>query len=110
MDDLPELIDVSSNKTEVKTAQNSEKKEDEEFRLIVSKRQKRNIKKELKSSTTNVDIEMSDDNDDDANDEDDKEKKSLKKLKFPPLSGEKLMVYFPLKSINIFKFLFKFYY
>jgi hypothetical protein len=107
MDDaIPELIDVAVTSKKVEINNDLKEKKEDEFKLIVSKRKRREQNKVAASTSMGEDLELEEDDEDDDEliDEDEdtldlKEKISpiqdftqLKKLKFPPLSGEKLMV------------------
>jgi RNA-binding protein PNO1 len=113
-DDIPDLIDVSINQTQNKSedaVSNKRQKssESEDFKLIVSKRKRREQSKMDVASSTSADTaattqEMdNDDNDEDYEDIDDEDaelekidksqsdKLHIKKIKFPPISAEKIM-------------------
>ena len=113
-DSIPELIDVAAevNKSEARVEPLLEKKQDE-FKLIVSKRKRREQNKAAAavaaSTSMGDELDMEEDEEDEDDDEEideDEEMDNLqaaktpantinmptKKFKFPPLSGEKLMV------------------
>ena len=100
--DIPDLVDVSvnsKNKIETTDTNQSLKHENDDFKLIVSKKQRREQSK--MDARTSADAAEMDDEYEDIDDEDAELEKSeqsqndqiqIKKLKFPPISSEKLMV------------------
>ena len=100
--DIPDLIDVSVTKTKPDSESKLTKRtqnEDDDFKLIVSKRKRREQSK-VAASTSAETEEMEEEYEDVEDEEAELEKldKShdnqfqIKKLKFPPISSEKLMV------------------
>ena len=106
-DCIPDLIDVSVNNSKNKADDKNEtlKRDDsDDFKLIVSKRKRREQNKmdsnEASTSAATADDDMEDECDDiedeeaelDKLDKIQNEELQIKKLKFPPISAEKLMV------------------
>ena len=101
-DCIPDLIDVSVNSCKNKTEDKNETliKDTDEFKLIVSKRKRREQNKMEASTSADAD-EMEDECEDiedeeaelEMQDKTQNEQIQIKKLKFPPISAEKLMVF-----------------
>jgi hypothetical protein len=103
-DDLPELVDVSSSKKTVnkKNNKNDDKKVEEEFKLVTTKRKRKEISKmDTEEVGPGADDEDLDDIDiDDSlnvdeegdNLRDQNDNLPLQSVKFPPIQSEKLMV------------------
>lgn len=101
--DIPDLIDVSVTKAKPDSESNLTKRtqnENDDFKLIVSKRKRREQSK-VAASTSAETEEMEEEGYEDVEDEEAELEKldkshdnqfQIKKLKFPPISSEKLMV------------------
>lgn len=109
--DLPDLVDVSAESASLndsglnKSTASSKHEEEGEFRPVISKRKRRQDKMEVESSkskkSSSLEIEEDDEEDDDEVDMEELEEileekpednQPLKKIKFPPISNEKLAV------------------
>jgi hypothetical protein len=105
--DIPDLIDVSVTKSKPKSGNketNQAQNDNEDFKLIVSKRKRREQNKMDSSASATTSAEATEEMEDEYEDVEDEEAElekidksqdnqfQIKKLKFPPISSEKLMV------------------
>ena len=96
--DLPELVDVATESAEQKPEAAKKVGDEDEFRPVVSKRKRRQEKMELEKSAS----QTQDDEDNEAEldmeeieeilGEKPEDDQPLKKIRFPPVSAEKLTV------------------
>lgn len=104
MNDLPDLVDVSAEPTDQLPSKMSEtadiQQKEEEFRPVMSKRKRRQMKMETEGANGKTIADGDESNEDELDmeeieeilEEKPEDDQPLKKIRFPPISSEKLSV------------------